>query len=142
MVKMAAPRRLDRVKKAEILGKLREILGNRPEISFVYLHGSFTGEEAFRDIDIALYLNELPESPLDYELSLETALMEGLRCGEIDVRILNKAPLSFKYHAIKERGVLLSRDEVKRTLFVEETLEAYLDFAYHRQAYLKEALGA
>jgi len=45
------------LKKQEIINKIKEILWKHDEIIFVYIHGSFT-ETFFRDIDIAVYIDE------------------------------------------------------------------------------------
>jgi hypothetical protein len=47
------------------------MLQARPEIAFVYVHGSFAEEDRpFGDIDLAVYLDPLPQGhPLHYELS-------------------------------------------------------------------------
>ena len=57
------------------------------------------------------------------------------------MRVLNQAPLSFRYRVIKEGVVLVIRDEALRCEFVESTLRDYFDFAPFRKMYLQEALG-
>jgi predicted nucleotidyltransferase len=111
------------------------------DISFAYLHGSFLTGSEFRDVDVAVYLNELPAAPLDYELQLETELPHVVHGFPVDVRILNNAPLSFKYNVIKSGVLLFARDDDERADFVESTLSAYFDFAPYRALYLKETLG-
>ena len=53
----------------EIEKKIRDILVRKSEISFAFAHGSFVKEDHFRDIDIAIFLDQIPEHLLDYELS-------------------------------------------------------------------------
>ena len=122
--------------------RLRAALERHAEISFAYLHGSFVGGEGFRDIDVAVYLraNEA-ESRLRYELALEASLSKD-SCGyPVDVRILNAAPLSFRYQVIKGGDLLFERDDDERADFQEATLSAYFDFEPYRALYLKETLG-
>lgn len=120
---------------------IRAVLKNHEEILFAYLHGSFVKKDAFHDIDVAIYLERMPASVLEYELQMETDLMEALRKYIIDVRVLNGAPLSFKYNVIKDGIVLLSKDDDKRADFEEKTIVLYLDFLPYRKLYLRETLG-
>lgn len=109
--------------------KLKHLFEPVEEIVFAYLHGSFISGEAFRDVDIAVYLKpgiRLPSDDVEYEISLALRLEKG--CGlPMDVKILNRAPLSFRYHATC--GILLlSRDEAVREDFLNRTWSEYFDF--------------
>ena len=110
------------------------------EISFAYLHGSFIEDRIYRDIDIAVFLRDLPKSPLEYELQIEVELIKLIGCI-VDVRILNSSPLSFRYHVIKKGILLIVRDDDARAEFQEVTLSRYFDFALYRNMYLKETIG-
>jgi predicted nucleotidyltransferase len=120
---------------------VRSSLEAHADISFAYLHGSFAAGSGFRDIDIAVYLKHSPASPLDRELRLEAELMKAVGGYPVDVRVLNGAPLSFRYNVIKGGLLLFARDDDERADFVEHTLSAYFDFAPYRMLYLKETLG-
>jgi len=123
-------------------------------ILFAYIHGSFAEDRPFRDVDIAIYLDERSlasedmHSPLAYELALETgldAILVGEGCPVTpDVRILNYAPLSFRYGVIKMGLLLFARDDDLRVDFEVGTLTRYFDFAPFRKRYLQEVfhLGA
>ncbi len=133
--------RLQDADRFAVINSLRMMLENRPEISFAYLHGSFLKDGGFRDIDVALYLKEAPSSPLEYELALEAGFMQAVAGYPVDVRVLNNAPLSFRYHVIKEGRLLIVRNDDARADFQEATLSRYFDFAPFRTLYLKETLG-
>jgi hypothetical protein len=133
--------KLPHVEKARITAVIRNILEKHDEISFAYLHGSFIREGGFRDIDVALFLAELPESPLQYELACETEIMAAVTRYPVDVRVLNSAPLSFKYQVTKEGVRLFVRNDDERAAFQESTLAQYFDFAPFRALYMKETLG-
>jgi len=120
---------------------IRQVLEKHGEILFAYLHGSYVKGNAFQDIDVAVYLEGLPESVLEYELHIETELIRAIGRYVIDVRVLNTAPLSFKYNVIKDGVILLVRDDDKRADFQEETITAYIDFLPYRNIYLQETLG-
>jgi hypothetical protein len=130
---------LGETKRNEILKKLTETLRNREEIIFAYVHGSFlTG--SFRDVDVAVYLEDNKDiKDVFYELQLEVEL-EKILGLPADTRILNSAPLSFRFSVIQ--GLLLfSKDERTRTDFEVSTISEYHDFAYFRRRYRREALG-
>jgi len=129
------------VSKKAVKEAIRAVLKNHEEILFAYLHGSFVKKDVFHDIDVAIYLERMPASVLEYELQMETDLMEALRKYIIDVRVLNGAPLSFKYNVIKDGIVLLSKDDDKRADFEEKTIVLYLDFLPYHKLYLRETLG-
>lgn len=134
-------RKITDAEKKAIQGALRGALEPRHEVSFGYVHGSFAAEKEFADIDVAVYLNEMPQSPLEYELDLESLLQAAVGPYLVDVRVLNGGPLSFRYNVIKHGMPLLVRDDDRRTDFHEATLAEYFDFAPYRSMYLKETLG-
>lgn len=108
---------LAREKKGEILAKIRNLLEAQPEISFAYVHGSFLEQETFGDIDLAVYLSPVPAgSGIYYELALESALEELIRYP-VDLRILNEAPLSFKYSVLRNGTRIFEKDEGLRVAF-------------------------
>lgn len=123
-----------------IIDAIKEILASQTLILFAYLHGSFTGKHNFRDIDIAIYVQDLEESKyMDYEFELEEILKK--KTGfPVDVRILNHAPPYFCYSAIKSRVILVDRDENRRADFESLIIRKHLDFLPYRQRYLEEAL--
>ncbi len=127
--------------KRELEKKIVDVLNGRGEVVFAYLHGSFL-EGNFRDIDVAIYLNELKgtKDALRYELALERVLEEVISFP-VDVRILNIAPLPFRFGVIKQGLLLFSRDEGVRCDFECLTFVEHHDFDFHRQTYRGEALG-
>ncbi len=127
-------------KKEIIINKLKRVIDNLGGIAFVYLHGSFKNASKFRDIDIALYMNEISGSYLQMELRLEALFSTDIPYP-VDVKFLNNAPLSFAYNAIKDGIPIFVADENIRIDFVENTLNKYFDFAPFRKLYLKETLG-
>jgi len=122
---------------------VREISGHlmrcHEEIVTAYCHGSFL-KDAFRDIDLALLLYTALEETLFYEVSLETEL-DKLIPYNLDIRVLNKAPVSF-CQAVVRGEVILDRDPNHRAEFESRVLKEYFDFASFRQRYLSEVLNA
>lgn len=133
--------RLSETAKKALIKRLTAKLTEYDEISFAYLHGSFLKKNGFHDIDIAVYLKKVPSSPLAYELDMEKKLSNTADNHDVEVRILNISPLSFRYNVIKDGLVLFSRDDNERSDFQEATLSSYFDFEPYRKLYLKETLG-
>jgi len=128
--------------KNSITEVIKDCLVKRADITFVYLHGSFINDDRFHDVDVALFLKAHPPSSLNAELELEGLLNNAAKKYPIEVRILNHAPLSFRYNVIRHGQLLFSLDDDLRSNFVEATLRDYFDFAPFRKMYLKEVLGS
>lgn len=132
--------KLSQEEKKEIKNKLSSLLSKKGEIVFAYLHGSFIDAYWFRDLDIAIYLdeNKLEKRALDYELNLSVELEKALKLP-VDVKILNYAPLSFRYKITKGEKIF-SRDEEIRYTFLEDTWHRYLDFAPVEKEFMNEMI--
>ena len=123
--------------------KLKILLAPQNEIVFAYLHGSFLLNDAFRDVDIAVFLAPgatRPSDDVEYEIELSLRLEKALGLP-MDVKIINRVPLSFRYHA--SRGILLlSRDESVRENFLSRTWSEYFDFARSARVYQEDLTRA
>jgi len=122
---------LGKEQKEEVQRRIADILEERREITFAYLHGSFL-EGNFQDVDVAVYLSERKSKRevLRCELKLERELEEVIGFP-MDVRILNHAPLSFKFKVIESGVLLFSKDEGSRCDFESLTMVEYQDFNFH-----------
>jgi predicted nucleotidyltransferase len=108
-----------------IVCRLRELLERVEGISFAYIYGGFVKRDKFRDVDIAIWVED-PSRAHEYEVDLAVKL--SLTLGiPVDVHVLNEAPLPFKYSVFSEGKLLFSRDERKRVEVVDETIREYID---------------
>lgn len=121
--------------KEEIRAQLRNLLLQRPEVSFAYLHGSFVDGLAFHDVDVTVYLDSPHSDPFDYEMELSLELTRTLRLP-VDIQALNQAPLSFQ-HQVLQGELLFARDEVRLTDFIEYVANEYTAFAHFLPDYLE-----
>lgn len=97
----------------------------------------------YRDIDLAIWLEPLRVSPQDwrrYELDLSVALHLRTR-QPVDLRVLNDAPLAFRYHAMRGE-LLLVRDRERLDEVRARTWDDYFDFLPFARRYLREVLSA
>ena len=129
-----------------ILDALQEAVEAEPDVVFAYVYGSFLEDRPFHDIDVAVYLDVADEQEMGgFALELAADLERSLsqKCDQtlpVDVRVLNQAPLGFRYHVFRGK-LLFSRDEVLRTQEVERTVSRYLDLEPLRRRALKEAMA-
>jgi len=112
-----------------IIQTLADVLADKRGILFAFLYGSFLDERTFRDIDIGGFVDECQvplKKQLDYEFSLIDEL-SGFVGYPLDVRLINRAPLAFRYRVSCGR-LLFSRDEKMLSSFLERTWDEYFDF--------------
>ena len=133
------------VNKDDVIRKIRDVIEKDNSILFAYLHGSFLESNNYNDIDVAVYLKEgkeiIPLEIQEKEFKLSSMLEQKCRSTRFDVRILNLAPISFKYQVINNGLLLFTKDEDKLTDFEMATIPQYLDFSIYRKRYLREVLS-
>ena len=115
--------------------------GECDEITAAFPFGSFVTEDPFSDIDLGVITNVEPESPLNYELNLESKLERVIKYP-MDIRIINRAPLSFCQSVIRNGRIVVDRDPNMRADFEGLILKQYFDFAPFRRRYLHEVINA
>ena len=111
------------------------------EILAVYIFGSFISERHFSDIDIGIITAMDLNKPLDFELKLENRL-EKLIKYPVDVRILNRAPISFSQNVFRTGRVIIDKNPNMRADFEGRILKQYFDFSPFQQRYLQEVTNA
>jgi hypothetical protein len=130
---------LEKKKRSVILDKIKDMLDAQGEISFALCTGHFLMAKHLA-ILISLFIFILCHRELIYyEFALENAVEEQTGYP-VDVRIINEAPLSFKFSVLRNGKCILEKDEDIRVAFQEQTVSMYYDFAPFRERYLKEAL--
>jgi len=125
-------------KREHMVKQLAEKLCRKPEVLCAFIYGSFL-EGSFRDIDIGIFLDEsrVPlTDQLDYSLDLldELSLLVDY---PLDVRVINGAPVAFRYNVTRGR-LLFARDDKLLAQFIERTWDEYCDFQPVSEKYLEE----
>jgi uncharacterized protein len=125
-----------------VVARLAGELQGRPEIALALLHGSFVLGGAYRDIDVAIWLDpERLSRDQRFRYALDLSVHLQLQLGSpIDVRVLNDASLAFRYHVLHGRP-LVARDEEFLDELRARTWDDYLDFQPFARQYLREALS-
>jgi uncharacterized protein len=132
-------RQVTSIERQTIIECLCARLGERSEVRFAYLHGSFAKGCQFRDIDVAVSIDAAQPSTVDptaYELDLE-AVLEHAIGFPLDVRVVDHAPASFRY-AVTRGEALVVRDPEALARFRESSWNDYLDFAPLREEALRD----
>ncbi|NIR49480.1 nucleotidyltransferase domain-containing protein [candidate division KSB1 bacterium] len=111
------------------------------EVLVVYLHGSvvegFAREDS--DLDLAVVISDANKKNL-MRLQLRYTEFFDLRFKdrEIDLKIINQAPLAVKFSVLQKGEIVFSRDEELRTAFEVDVIKRFLDFRHYYDAYNKE----
>jgi predicted nucleotidyltransferase len=132
---------ISKLKKEEIINTISSHLNQHNEIYAAYLFGSFVTSESFADIDLGVLTRPRPENIFEYEIELERYIEKRSKY-EMDVRVLNKAPISFVQDVIRYGKVIVDSKPNRRAEFESYTLRKYFDFARFRQRYLSEVINA
>jgi uncharacterized protein len=100
--------------------------------------GSFLDGDGVRDIDVAIWTTEWADTTADLDLALRFSRAIGL---PFDVRRINDAPLTFRFHVFRGR-LLLVRDELRLSGLIEHTARAYHDIAPLLRRATRDAFAA
>ena len=113
----------------KLIPKTEVYLGSRRDVLFSYLFGSFAKNSAgpFSDIDIAVYLKGHDFSA--ERLDILGDLNRLLKTDEIDLVIINKAPLTLRMKILQNCRVLSDNVPFARHSYESITTRSYFDFA-------------
>ncbi|MDK2465156.1 MAG: nucleotidyltransferase domain-containing protein [Candidatus Korarchaeota archaeon] len=112
--------RLSRRERAEVMRKVRRLV-DRKEILIALLYGSFVERDAFRDLDVGVYL-----APSADDLLIPLMVEEEIRAGTglpADVRVLNNAPPRVLRHVLSRSVPLLERVPLLRERLLARALD-------------------
>jgi len=116
-------------------------------VTLAYLFGSHARGQAgpLSDVDVAVLLAGRPGDGRCFDMRLEImgGLMDILRVNEVDVAILNQAPLALRYRVLRDGVLLFCCDRQAMVEFYARTVIEYLDFKpvieRHERAILERA---
>lgn len=124
----------------EKFGPLTDFFHRDRNILFAYLFGGLARGRfnPLSDIDLALFLKD--ERKTDY-LEAFGSISEILGTGEIDLVILNKAPLSLSGRILQSRQVLVDKAPFVRHRYESLTLRMFFDFSIKERDILRRRYG-
>jgi len=133
---------LNQPEKEKIIQGISEYLHRHySKIVFAFLFGSFASKPSFADIDLAVFTAKDVTRPLDFEIELEIRLRD-IAGYPVDVRILNRAPISFCQNVFRHGRIILDKEPNLRADFESRILKQHFDFSPFQQSYLKEVIHA
>jgi len=121
-----------------LLPKAQEYLQSRPDIFFAYLFGSLAQKKPkpLSDVDLAVFMKDSTHQS-DRKLEILGHLVELLKTDEVDLVILNTAPLSLKMRILKNRKVIADNVPSERHKFESLTMRQSFDFAVKEKGILE-----
>ncbi len=114
----------------DLIPKALTYLQSMPDILFAYLFGSFGKGKHFplSDVDIAVYLKELSDAP-EKKMEILGTLIDILQTDEIDLVVLNSAPLPLRMRILESKKVVVDREPFLRHHYESLTMREYFDFS-------------
>lgn len=121
------------MEKESRINRISEVLATSPAVRVAYVYGSVLTRDDFRDIDIALFLDEAlseedqASAAEAVGFSIEKALSFSHVC---DVKILNDAPVWFQYEVIRHGRPVYAKTDEERFDRETDILIEYMDMKY------------
>ncbi len=111
------------------LSTLGQALERCPSVVFAYvIGGAATGRlTPLSDVDVAVYLDEAAD-PVEGRLEAIRAATTHLATDEVDLVVLNTAPIALVGRVLTTRRVILDRDPFLRHRFESLALREFFDF--------------
>jgi len=121
-----------------LLSEASAYLKSRSDIDFAYLFGSFGRGKPLplSDVDIAIYLKE-PVDVQEKRMEILGVLVDLLKTDEIDLVILNRAPLTLRKKVLDSKKVIVDNNPFLRHQYESLTMREYFDFSVMEKAILQ-----
>ncbi len=119
---------------------IKKIVAEEKNILLTYIFGSqLTGKIGPQsDYDFAVFLSQKTSFPFKYKL--KNKLLSILDSKQVDLVILNDAPIELKYKVIATGKVIFQKNSIVRTEFEADTLSQYFDYLPVLRAQKKDIL--
>ncbi|MBP1696012.1 MAG: nucleotidyltransferase [Deltaproteobacteria bacterium] len=116
-----------------------EYLRADKDVLFAYLFGSFARKKTgpLSDVDIAVYFGDVP-SFSEKRLEILGGLTSILKTDEIDLVVLNRAPLTLKMKILERKKVIVDKAPLLRHGYESLTMRQYFDFSYKESFILRK----
>lgn len=121
------------MEKESRINRISEVLATFSAVRVAYVYGSVLTRDDFRDIDIALFLDETlsDEEQISAGEAVGFSLEEALSFSHVcDIKILNDAPVWFQYEVIRHGRPVYARTDEERFDRETDILIEYMDMKY------------
>ncbi|MDM8523719.1 nucleotidyltransferase domain-containing protein [Desulfococcaceae bacterium HSG8] len=114
----------------ELLPQAETFLKSRPDVLFAYLFGSLAKGKPrpMSDVDIAVCLSE-DSNMAEKKMELMGRLADILKTDEIDLVILNSAPLTLRMKILENKKIIADNAPFARHAYESLTMRKYFDFS-------------
>ncbi len=121
-----------------LLSKAEAYLKSRSDVVFAYLFGGLAKKRPMplSDVDIAIYLLEGVDI-VEKRMEILGKLMMLLETDEIDLVILNTAPLILKMKILENKKVIVDNNPFLRYSYESLTMRKYFDFSIKEMGILE-----
>ena len=121
-----------------LLPLVGEYLKSRKDVLFAYLFGSIARgrPSSLSDVDFAVYFSE-DADVLERKMEILGKLIELLETDEIDLVILNSAPLALRMKILETKKVIVDNAPFLRHDYESLTMREYFDFSIREMAILE-----
>ena len=121
-----------------LIERAKGVLAAHPQVLFAYLFGGLARgtSSPSSDIDVAVFIDDRSDLTVK-KLDLLSDLIDNLGTDEIDLVLLNTAPLPLKARVIRNNEILVDRKPYLRHTFESLVLREYFDFSVLEEAILK-----
>jgi len=122
------------------IGLLNELLNKDSNIIFAYLFGGLLKKRRnpLSDVDLGIYVKNT--KGLDY-LTLFNKISQFLGTDEINLVVLNSAPISLAGRILQNRKVLIDKNPFLRHRYESCVLREFFDFAIKEREILHRRYG-
>jgi uncharacterized protein len=119
---------------------LADFLNKDRNVLFAYLFGGLARNRfgPLTDVDLAFYLKNVKKG--DY-LEMFGNVSDILGTDEIDLVILNRAPISLAGRILQSRRVLIDKSPFRRHLYESLVLREFFDFSVKERQILQRRYG-
>ena len=129
----------------DILSKIpdvKRILLQDHNVIFAYLFGGLSEGKVkpLSDIDISVYVRDT-DNLAEYKISLFDRLTDSLSTNELDLIILNMAPVSIAGRILENKLILVDKDPPIRHAYESLTLRKFFDFRVKEDAFFSTRYG-
>ncbi len=123
----------------DLLTEAYEYLRADKDILFAYLFGGLARKKArpLSDVDIAVYCEEGSFFP-EKKLEILGNLAGILKTDEIDLVVLNRAPLAIRMKILENKKVIVDKAPLARHRYESLTMRQYFDFSYKESFILRK----
>jgi len=119
---------------------LTDLLTEDSNTIFAYLFGSLVKnkKKPLSDVDLGVYVKNIKK--LDY-LSFYEKISNILRTDEIDLVVLNTAPISLTGRILQKRKILIDKNPFLRHRYESRILREFFDFSIKEREILQRRYG-